>query len=236
MKLIKDIRREKLAQLVQNHGGQSAFATAIDKDRNQVHQWLLPADNPNSRNLSEKTARHIESIFDLHPGWLDTDGNKVHGYEIEAIDGNDGTDSSKEIMVAEVDAQVAAGDGQTVEFVETKYRLSFQIEWLRSIGVRHAKDVVLMPVHGNSMERTIFDGDKVLVHLTQKRIISDSVYAIMLDCEPRIKRLFNTGEGVRIVSDNEDKIKYPDDLVTPETAERLIIIGRAIHRQGSKGL
>lgn len=214
---------------------QKSVAVQLDMSPSFLSQLI------GGKKMGDEVARKIEDAQNLPHGYMDTpQWNKsrppVQAYDIEAVDGMDGVDFAKEVLVPEVDAMLSAGDGQSVEFVETKYRLPYQIEWLRKVGVMKTEDVKLMPVHGSSMERTVFDGDKVLIHLTQTKIVSDAVFAIMLDGEPKIKRLFNTGAGVRIVSDNEDKVKYPDDLVTPEQAERLIVLGRAIHRQGSKGL
>jgi len=79
MKPIRDTRRERLAELVAENGGrnggQSAVADKLQKDKNQVYQWLLPADNPASRNISDRTARAIELAFGRPRGWMDTDGS-----------------------------------------------------------------------------------------------------------------------------------------------------------------
>ena len=223
-----------------NTGGLTRVAERLKKTQGQVSHFA--GENP-IKNIGNKIAREIESAFGKPLGWMDTPqwlGAKVaeplHAYEIRGVDGPDGVDPDREVMVPEVDVELGAGNGVSLEFVETRYRLPYQIEWLRSVGVRRPEEVRLMSVRGHSMERTLFEGDKVLVHLTNKRVVSDAVYAIMLDGEPRVKRLFRSAEGIRVVSDNEDKVKYPDEIVTAEQAERLIIIGRAIHRQGSKGL
>jgi hypothetical protein len=71
MKPIKDLRREHLAALSEKHGGQSALANILKRDRNQVYQWLLPADNPASRGIGDKMARHIEASLNLANGALD---------------------------------------------------------------------------------------------------------------------------------------------------------------------
>lgn len=201
--------------------GVTAQAVSAWKQSGQIDKSHFPA-------LAKTLGKPLEYWF----GGAD----RVRAYEVRGVDGHDGVDDNREVMVGEVDVELGAGDGVPLEFVETRYRLPFQLEWLRSIGVRKDQDVRLMQVRGNSMERTLFDGDKVLIHLAETRIISDRVYAIMLDGEPRIKRLFNTADGVRIVSDNDDKVKYPDEFVTGEMADRLHIIGRALHRQGSQGL
>jgi SOS-response transcriptional repressor LexA len=238
---VYEVRHRNVRHLIAlaGDGGLTKLADRLGKSQGQVSHF--GGENP-IKNIGPKIAREIEAAFDRPRGWLDSPHwsgihEPVVAFDIRGVDGVDGVDFAKEVMIPEVDAELGAGEGvPAIEFIETRYRLPYQLEWLRSVGVRKPEDVRLMPVRGHSMERTLFDGDKVLVHITNKKIVSDAVFAIMLDGEPRIKRLFRSAEGIRVVSDNEDKLKYPDEIVTPEHGDRLLIIGRAIHRQGSKGL
>lgn len=238
---VTEIRHKNLqhleGQLKARLGTQKAVAIALDMSPSFLSQLL------GGKKLGDDVARKVEHAQDLVRGWMDRPQwpearvqEPILGYEIRAVDGQDGVDNGTEVMIAEVDVELGAGNGVSLDFIETRYRLPYQVEWLRSVGVKKPEDARLMMVRGQSMDRNLWDGDKVLIHLKSTKIVSDAVYAIMLDGEPRIKRLFRSAEGIRVVSDNEDKVKYPDDLVTPEHSDRLIIIGRAIHRQGSKGL
>lgn len=217
---------------VKNGGNQSELARAVGVSPQAVQQWVNGVTAPRGANV-EKAARFLNTT----PSFLLYGGERpVPAYEIRAVDGDDGIDLDKEVMVAVVDVELSAGNGSQIEYIETKYRLPYQIEWLRKVGVRDPDHVRLMAVRGDSMERTLFDGDKVLIHLQDTKLKSDCVFAILLDGEAKVKRLFNSMSGIRIVSDNQDKNRYPDELVTPEQGDRLRIIGRAIHRQGSSGL
>lgn len=73
MRPLHEIRRENLARLVADAGGQAAFSARIGKDKNQVYQWLLPETNPQHRKLSHRTARAIEAATAQPGGWLDTE-------------------------------------------------------------------------------------------------------------------------------------------------------------------
>lgn len=74
MKPLEAVRRDNLARLVGEADSQAAFARAIEKDKNQVNQWLGRAG---SRNISAATARHIEKKVGKPPGWLDQDRDAV---------------------------------------------------------------------------------------------------------------------------------------------------------------
>jgi phage repressor protein C with HTH and peptisase S24 domain len=165
----------------------------------------------------------------------------VHAYKVKAIDGPEGLDPDKEIMVAEVDVHVSAGPGlRQPEFVETRYRMSYQLSWFQQVGAR-PDQVRVMKVTGDSMERTLFHGDRVAVNLSDnKHIIDGRVYVFATGgAEPdvKIKRLFKTSDGrLRIVSDNPDKALYPDEILSADDAANVYIIGRVIDRSGRGGL
>lgn len=77
MRPISAIRRENLASLVAEAGGQAAFAGLLSKDKNQVYQWLIDDEaNPQARNMKHATARLIERVCDRPEGWLDVERSK----------------------------------------------------------------------------------------------------------------------------------------------------------------
>ena len=165
---------------------------------------------------------------------------RIPAYEIKVIDGYDGIDPEAEVLVAEVDVVVSGGHGAVVpEFVETRYRMAYQLSWLRQVGA-NPRDVRLMKVTGNSMERTLFNGDRIAVYIADHRIVDGRVYVFAtggVDPDIKVKRLYRTIDGrLRITSDNMDKMQYPDEYLTPEEAEQLTMIGRVIDRSGQGGL
>ncbi|MDT3467912.1 LexA family transcriptional regulator [Stenotrophomonas maltophilia] len=171
----------------------------------------------------------------------DSSTDSVRAYRVKAVDGVDGLDPEKEIMVAEIDVLVSAGPGlRPPEFVETRYRMSYQLDWFRQVGAR-PEDVRVMKVTGDSMERTLFHGDRVAVNMAEnKSIIDGRVYVFTTGgTEPdvKIKRLFKTADGrLRVVSDNADKTLYPDEFLSGEEASNVYIVGRVIDRSGRGGL
>jgi len=168
-------------------------------------------------------------------------GEPLAAYKVKAVEGDDSLDPNREVMVAEVDVSVSAGHGQRQpEFVETRYRMSYQLSWFQQVGAK-PEHVRVMKVTGDSMERTLFHGDRVAVNLADNRHILDGRVYVFATGGPepdvKIKRLFKTSDGrLRIVSDNPDKALYPDEFLTPEDAANVYIIGRVIDRSGRGGL
>lgn len=64
---IRDTRRQRLAMLVEQLGGQAALARQVGLDRPAYLSQLLTS----RRNMGHEFARRIELACDLVPGWLD---------------------------------------------------------------------------------------------------------------------------------------------------------------------
>lgn len=68
MSTVIETRRQNLATLIERAGGQAALARKIGKDKNQVNQWMGRAGK---RNISDASARQVETAMGLPEGWLD---------------------------------------------------------------------------------------------------------------------------------------------------------------------
>ncbi|MCE4552679.1 LexA family transcriptional regulator, partial [Xanthomonas hortorum] len=190
----------------------------------------LSVEDLRTGNLNEKTTAASDSI-----------NEQIPAYRVKSVVGEDGLDPDREVVVAEVDVLVSAGLGLRMpEFVETRYRMSYQLSWFRQVGAK-PEDVRVMRVTGDSMERTLFDGDRIAVNIADnKHIIDGRVYVFATggtDPDVKIKRLFKMTDGrLRIVSDNADKALYPDEILAAEEVANVYIVGRVIDRSGRGGL
>lgn len=160
----------------------------------------------------------------------------LRGYRVKAADGVDGVDEDKEVTVAEVDVLASAGPGaHAPTFVQTKFRMTYQLSWFRSIGAK-PKDVIVMKVIGDSMERTLFHGDRVAINTADKSILDGKVYVFTtggVEPDVKIKRIYKTTDGrIRVTSDNPDKAQFPDEYLTAEDLENIYIVGRVVDRSG----
>jgi phage repressor protein C with HTH and peptisase S24 domain len=194
-------------------------ATTVDGICAALHirrEWLLSGDLP----MDDPGPRRVI----------------VPAYEIEAVEDDEDFDVNKEVWVEGVDIEVSAGPGAiTPEFIPTKYRQRFTIDWLRRMGAK-AENLRVMGVRGSSMERTLFHGDRAVIDLGSTKIVSGRVYVVAIGDEVKIKRIFKTADGqIRIVSDNADKATFPDEFVSQDS-DRFLIIGRVIDRSGPGGL
>lgn len=237
----KTARTLNVRALVAANDGPAGFGRMIQRAPTQVSQWI---SETNPKPIGHALARHIEECAGLPSGSLDVfsfSGSKprvtVHAYKIRATEGEDGADPETDVMVPVYDIEVAGGPGAVLpEFVETKYRLPFQTAWLNDWDASE-EDIMVARVRGSSMEPVLYDGDKVVIHTKRKRIRNECVYSLIYGGEARVKRLFNLADGsLRIVSDNPDKNRYPDELVPAADRDQVFILGQVIDKMGNGGL
>ncbi len=221
---IQQIRREKLAKLVDEYG-LAVVAKRIGKPASQVNDMLA-----GRKSFGEKVARAIEVSWgaDMPAGWLDSD---VYGERWE----DTATDTPTEdefALVPQLDIELACGDGKFVDHVVVKGGLAFKRSSLKDFGVTEKTARIVYAV-GGSMAPTIQDGCVVLINTADTEPKEGRVFAI---CMPEggilLKRLVrdyhpNFGGMVWIMrSDNPDKIAHPDKVLPPD--DRTMIVGRAI--------
>lgn len=138
------------------------------------------------------------------------------------------------VFLPALEVKLSAGDGAAVWHVDEKgQRQAFTRKW----ATRHCIDpecAATYVVSGSSMEPRLLDGDSIVIDYCRNDVIIDGkVYAIALNGEVFVKRLFKEiGGGVRVVSDNPDKVRYPDRVISTDLMSHLQIIGMAVAVSG----
>jgi hypothetical protein len=127
--------------------------------------------------------------------------------------------------IGRFDAALSAGPGSLNE--DHPEPLGYQLieqQWLRSVTHAAPEHLSVVRVANDSMERTLVDGDWVLVDHTQTRFEHEGIYALQVGMSTWVKRLtLNLREKlIRIISDNE---RYPMQEL-PE--EEIRLIGRVV--------
>ena len=103
-------------------------------------------------------------------------------------------------------------------------RLSTTDGTLKSAGV-DPSSAACASVTGNSMEPVLLEGTTVGVDTSKTSIKDGDMYAIDHDGMLRIKLLYRMpGNSLKIVSYNKDE--WPDELLAPDEAQKVRIIGR----------
>lgn len=130
------------------------------------------------------------------------------------------------VMVRRLDVKASAGNGNLVFFESDKGKVAFRRDFLKSEGAKESEALVCY-ADGQSMEPTIPDGAVLLVNLGGTEFVNNGIFVLRLEGEVLVKRLRReVGGGILIVSDNQDKNRYPDIHITPDKEDLLSIVGR----------
>jgi phage repressor protein C with HTH and peptisase S24 domain len=127
--------------------------------------------------------------------------------------------------VKRYDAQFSAGAGSIIDPNAEPLGLAvLETQWLRALTVARPDELAVVRVAGDSMERTLFDNDWVLMDRTQQRISREGIYALQVMDNAWIKRisLNLSAKKVRVISDNP---VYP---VNELDESELVILGRIL--------
>jgi len=130
-----------------------------------------------------------------------------------------------EIITLPVLGKAAAGLGHI------NFEGNPRMEVLSSIpNIGLPKNAFLVEVSGDSMFPTLSDGDLVIINPVQKqmRMVEGKVCVFSYHDQTYIKRLKINKNEVRLVSDNSDKKRYSDIVISAEELEYLKCYGAVI--------
>lgn len=102
-------------------------------------------------------------------------------------------------------------------------------EWIERNGYDRSKLIAVI-VRGESMEKTLYEGDQVVVNTADQRLVDGEIYAINYEGEPVIKRLTRDAGQWWLTSDNSDQRRYYR-RVCDETVK---VIGRVVRRESER--
>lgn len=168
-------------------------------------------------------------IYAGEPAKQETDGNiATRPRPIGVWDDGDPLNED-DVEVKRLTLAVSAGDGRLQwEIDEKGAPHRYSQSWCRNYGLNPEKLVTVVAV-GNSMPDSVPNGASVVIDTDVNRIQNGDIYAIDYLGEFYIKILLKDPDGsVRIVSENTDKSRYPDIVVTPEHADALRVLGLAV--------
>lgn len=189
---------------------QVELANALGASQGAVAGW--------ETGRTEPTLRVIEQIAEetsSDPAWL-----AFGRAQTSAI-----VDDLRYVTVPVYEIDAAAGAGAIAEDeTPAGYRL-FESDWLRTLTRSAPSRLAVVRVRGDSMQETLFNGDHVLVDLSQKQLAREGIYVISVDASLQVKRI-TMHPKTRLLTVGSDNPKYPtySDL----TSDDLSVVGRVI--------
>lgn len=136
------------------------------------------------------------------------------------------------VLVPQLSLHLSAGNGRAAVEIDRELPQAFRADWIRAKRLK-AKYLTCMTAAGDSMAPWITDGDSLVIDTGDTDVRDGEPYALRYGNELRVKRLYRRFDGVLVLrSDNLDKTKYPDEIVTATDLEHVEVIGRVVWRGG----
>lgn len=209
---VEKIRRKNLQNYITtNYPNKRKFTLAYSLNYGNLYS-ILKGERP----FGERLARDLEQKIGLQENSLDQDDSTML--------------NQTETRIPVYANKLSAGNGN-LAFNEAivSYHL-FNSEDLRNEGFNE-KNLCVFYVRGDSMLPEIQDGAKVLVDLTQGELIDNKIYAISINNEIYIKKLFNQLGSNKVVIHSENN-NYPD--ATLKLNDEFKIIGKVVYLLGKR--
>lgn len=206
---IKEIRRRNLETLVEERskGRKVDFANEYDINQGELSYLLL-----GKRPFGERKARNLEKKLKLPIGWFDRGAEEVVKPEYAVI--------------PILDVKLACGNGyENGDNVPIIGNWNMPLQFLHELGVSPNNAEILF-AHSYSMFPTIKDKAHVLVDKSDTTLRNGKIFAINLNGEMLLKRMFFENGNWILRSDNPDKNEYPDRILPEE--DTTTIYGRVV--------
>lgn len=120
------------------------------------------------------------------------------------------------------DVELSAGHGAALQDEQIIDTYTYKKDFIKQIGC-DPEHLAIAFVRGDSMEPTLFDGDKALYDTRVQWFISEGIYAVRYDDRLMVKRLEKMLDGsIKIISDND---RYDPIIVTESTQHGFGVLG-----------
>ena len=228
MKDDNEYRRQCLIRLIESfgEGGVTKLAKQLGKDSTYVSRMK---SDPSSKQHRPITGDTVLAISKLYPAWLSPSSDT----NAAAKSGESNTPNIPHeddyALIPQFHVNGSCGDGYMNDHVEIRGGLAFKRDWLARMNIEPGQASVIY-ARGDSMTPTLSDGEVMLIDGRLIEPQSGKVYVIAVDGDLRVKRLFKRPAGWVLVSDNQDKARYPDEPLA--SLGEIRVIGRVVWRGG----
>lgn len=226
MQTIDETRRQRLQQLLDEHGTLAALNEALglartDATLSQIRNKSAHSRTGTPRCMGDPLARRIEEKLNLPLGWMDTPPSAEDKAlanqqpqpphfvaEASPVYGRRKSDKAPGglVRIPVLDLAASAGPGREPADCEVILgHIDLAEQWARKRLGEPLDRIRALPVTGDSMSPTINDGDLAFVDTSCTHFQGEGIYVLVFNSVLLIKRLsadFAT-QRIQILSDNE---------------------------------
>jgi len=178
-----------------------------------------------SSSPRKSTVEPLARALKVSPDWLLFGGDDSRS--------NGSPSETDYALIPQYKAHGSCGDGYLNDHVEVTEGLVFKRDWLARMKAK-PENLRIIYAEGDSMEPYVFEGDVVLFDSSKIEPKDRQAYVIRRpDGGISIKRMIQQMSGAWMIrSDNGDKAKYPDEMLSENALHEIPILGRVIWRGG----
>ena len=195
-------------------GNKKRFAEMTGKSASHIYKIC--------RGHSRPSMAYLQSLYDdyrVDLTWLLT------GEQSDAVHPAGIVSAADQVLAPMFDVKASAGGGAMVEGEGVEDYFTFHKSFLsRQLGVSGER-LVFVTVDGDSMEPTLFDGDQVLVDMTQQSVRNGAIYLLNTERGLVTKRLQQQQQQLLVSSDNHDYDSWQLDL---SNVQENPVLGRVV--------
>ena len=205
---IEKIRRDNLDKYIkENFKNIRRFTMEYGVNYGNIYTMLK-----GERPFGERVARELETKIGISPGFFDQ------------------VDLSTDAKIPIFGNKLSAGYGNKVFDEEIIGYHLLNISDLKNEGLE-VKNLCIFFIRGDSMTPEIQDGSKVLVDTSQTELIENKIYAVAVNNEIFVKKIFKDLSANTIILRSENQ-SYPDKIF--HINDELRIIGRVVYLLGKR--
>ncbi|WP_440054702.1 XRE family transcriptional regulator [Pseudoalteromonas sp. T1lg65] len=193
-------------------GNKRQFALLTGKSPSHIYRICKGLSRPSMQYLE-----HLYTLFSVDLNWLLT-GEQPSEQSINQV-------ADDLTLIPKLDIEASAGMGSVNGYEEIREQFALNTRWLNSqLGV-YSDQLAFVSIRGESMQPTLFDGDMVLVDLSQNQPRNEGVYVVQTEDGLMAKRIKPKHNLFDVISDNPD---YPNWQINAENAAQHGIAGRVV--------
>lgn len=204
------------------------LAKAAKVSAPSVADWL----SGKTKMLGGKNAVITCEFLRINHNWLFS-GKGPSGLDDDYIEKEEiDLDNDQEfVQVKRAELKLSAGiSGYSIEYLNgERAPIIFRKDWLQRRGY-FVDNLIAIEVSGHSMEPTLYDGDLVVINVSEKTPTDGDVFAANYEGELVIKRISRDLGAWWLTSDNVDKRRYPNK----KCEDQCFILGKVVHRQSER--
>ena len=205
----------RIAQVAKLVGGKKVLAQRTSISESQLYRYISGQSQPTAQPLTE-----IAAAGDVSLDWLI---NGVGENPLSSVETKKGQTKAVRTSTDIPYIQEPQGDGYEVSDSPIKYR--FKTSWLG----RQDIDPATLRMHeiiGDAMAPTMSHGDVIVIDTKQRDIVTDALFAFLVEGHVVIRRVrFQTDGSLVLSSDNRN---YGEEGIDRADIIDLNVVGRVV--------